>query len=154
MATNLSVEAPDFDQIRKESGIITSNAVKLLWEVINYEIAQRRASVRAATIKLQGRATGDGATAQENNLDIEDSLVWYWSTASSFGLTGIRNGFDGRVVFLHNIGAGTISLKNESGSSDAANRILTKTAGDTTIATNESAILMYINQRWREWAVA
>lgn len=154
MATNLSIESPDFDTVRKESGIITSNALKLLWEVLNYEIAQRRSGVRQATTFLQGTATGDGTTANENNLDTEKSMVWYYNTASSVNLTGIRNGVEGRVIFFHNIGAGTISILNDSGSSDATNRFVNEGAATVSLTTNKSAIYIYLNSRWREWSAA
>ena len=152
MASNLAVESPDFDQIRKESGLITSNAVKLLWEVLNYEIAQRRTGVREATNRLQGRATADAPTAAEDNLDTEGSMLWWYNTSSSVNLTGLRHGVEGRIVFFHNIGSGTITFKHQNAGSAAENRIVTNDAGDLTLATNESAILMYVNSRWREWA--
>src|SRR3990167_10348040 len=150
MATNLSVESPDFDEIRKERGIITSNAVKLLWEVLNYEIGQRRIGVRTAKQLLQGRAVADATTASENNLDLEGALVWWYNTSSSVNLTGIRNGAEGRVIFLHNVGSGTISILHASASSDAANRFVNEGSATVSLTTNKSAIYMYINARWRE----
>ena len=154
MSTNLSITSPDFDQIRKESGLITSNAVKLLWEVLNFEIANRRKGVRQAKNFLLGTITTDTATAAENNLDLLDSLVWWYNTASSFNVTGFRNGIEGRIIFIHNVGAGTITFKHNSGSSDAANRILNDGAGDTAMATNKSVVYQYINSRWRELSLA
>ena len=154
MATNLSIESPDFDEIRKESGLITSNAVKLLWEVLNYEIAQRRIGVRRSTNILQGRITADSTTSGENNLDLEGSMIWYYNTSSNITVTGFRNGVEGRIIFLHNIGSGTITFNNESGSSDTGNRILNNGGGNTAMATDESIIYIYMNSRWREVSLA
>ena len=154
MSTNLSVSSPDFDQIRKESGLITSNAVKLLWEVLNFEIANRRKGVRVAQSTLQGAITTDTTTASENNLDLLGSLVWWYNTASSVNVTGFRNGIEGRVIFIHNVGTGTLTFKHNSGSSDTANRILNNGAADTAMATNQSVVYMYINSRWRELSLA
>ena len=154
MATNLAVEAPDFDEIRKESGFVTSNAVKLLWEVLNYEITKRRLGIRKATNLLQGRATADATTVSENNLDLEGSLVWWYNTASNVNVTGFRNGEEGRAVWVHNVGSGTITFKHSSASSDATNRFLNFGAVDVAMATNQSILYLYINARWREWSAA
>lgn len=42
MSDNLVIESPDFDQIIKESGDFTSDAIKLLWYSLNNEILLRR----------------------------------------------------------------------------------------------------------------
>ena len=42
MAENLVIESPDFDEIRKESGTSTEDAIRLLWFALNGEIKQRR----------------------------------------------------------------------------------------------------------------
>lgn len=46
---NLTVEAPDFDRIRKDSGIHTADAVRLLWYAIN----DTRSQVRKVQAQLQ-----------------------------------------------------------------------------------------------------
>ena len=154
MSVNLSVESPDFDEIRSETGLVTSNAVKLLWEVLNYEIAQRRKTVNRATNFLQGKITTDITTANENNLDTLNSMIWWYNTASSVNVTGLRNGVEGRIIFFHNVGAGTLSFLHDSASSDAGNRFVNNGAATVALATNQSIIYMYINSRWREWSAA
>lgn len=42
MADNLVIESPDFDQIRKETGTATEDAVRLLWFALNNEIKLRQ----------------------------------------------------------------------------------------------------------------
>lgn len=150
MSTNLSVESPDFDYIRHETGLVTSDAIKLLWEVINFEISTRRKGVKRATDYLAGKITSDASTSAEDNLDTLNSLVWWYNTASSFNLTGLRNGVEGRVIFIHNVGGGTITFKHNSGSSDVANRILLQAGVDKGLATGKSIVLLYINAKWRE----
>lgn len=42
MSEQLVIESPDFDQIRKESGTASENAIRLLWYSLNREISDRR----------------------------------------------------------------------------------------------------------------
>lgn len=42
MSEQLVIESPDFDQIRKESGRATEDAIRLLWYALNEENKQRR----------------------------------------------------------------------------------------------------------------
>lgn len=154
MADNLVIESPDFDWIRKETGFITSDAIRQLWYALNYEIKTRRQQQQNVKNKLEGKIVADTTTTSENNLDAQDVLVWYYNTASSVNLTGVRNGVEGRVLFIHNIGAGTITMKNSSGSSDTTNQLVLKAGADKAVATNQSIVFMYINSRWRELSLA
>jgi hypothetical protein len=79
------------------------------------------------------------------------------STASTLRLTasapadvtGLAGGADGRILVLHNIGASTITLKDESASSTAANRFALTT--DLSFLQDMMVFLQYDNtsQRWR-----
>ena len=149
MSTNLAVVSPDFDDIREEAGLTTSNAIKLLWEVLNFEILQRRKGINRAINTLQGKITSDTSTANENNLDTLDSLVWWYNTASNINVTGFRNGVAGRVIIVHNVGSGTITFKHNV-TSDTANQLVLATGADTAVATGASIIFLYINAKWRE----
>lgn len=144
----MQIEAPDFGQIRKESGVATRDAVNLLWTTLNYEMSLRAQTVKFAQDTLQGKALTSAVTTSQNNFDTENALTVTFTGASAFNITGIRNGIAGRVVLLHNLGVGTITLKNESASSDAANRITTVTAGDKTVTTGQTACLHYSASRW------
>lgn len=57
----------------------------------------------------------------------------------------------GRVLWVHNVGAQNIVLAHQSGSSAAANRMISPTAVNITLATNDSARLYYdsTDLRWR-----
>lgn len=64
-------------------------------------------------------------------------------------ITGIAGGTDGRRVTLHNIGANTITLMNESASSTAANRF--KLDANVAISAGKSIDIEYdaTDSRWR-----
>jgi hypothetical protein len=65
-------------------------------------------------------------------------------------VTGLATGTSGRRLFVTAIG-GPLVLANESASSVVANRIVTGTGADVTLAQGASAILTYdaSSQRWR-----
>ena len=64
-------------------------------------------------------------------------------------ITGLQGGADGRLVIIHNIGGFAITLKDESGSSSAANRFAL--SADVSIGIDQSAMLQYdtTSSRWR-----
>lgn len=64
-------------------------------------------------------------------------------------ITGLSGGADGRIVLIHNIGSFSITLKNSSTSSSAANRFLF--SSDLTLSPNVSVTLQYdsTSTKWR-----
>jgi hypothetical protein len=79
-----------------------------------------------------------------------NSSIWRLSSNASRDLTGIV-AHVGMSVDLVNVGSNNIVLKHESSSSAVANRILTPSAGDLTLAAAKSAHLWYdsASSRWR-----
>lgn len=77
------------------------------------------------------------------------SSVIRLSTDASRDLTGLAGGSDGRLAYIHNVGAQNLVLKDESASSSAANRFALN--GDYTVAGDTSVILQYdsTSARWR-----
>lgn len=150
MSNQFTVEAPDFERIRQETGTETQTAVTLLWRVANDEAESRRAGVRAATERIEPKALLLTPSVNQNDLDTKFSTVLRFDGASSINLTGLQARPDPCIVILFVLGAGTITLKNESASSIARNRIVTASGGDVAITTNRSLMLMYTNTRWRE----
>lgn len=150
MATNLVVESPDFDKIRKESGWATEDAVKRLWYVLNDEIRVRRISVRQATDKIDGVVITDAPSAQQDDYDAANATVIYFNGTTSFTFTGLRNGTPGRVLFIHNGNTATITIGNAHAGSATTNRIVTSTGGDKSLTQDTTIILQYIDDRWRE----
>lgn len=150
MAENLSVESPDFDKIRKESGTATSDAIRLLWYVTNNEIADRRRGVREAQEKREGKVLSAAPASAQDNFDAQGAFLVVFTGSTAFNLTGIRNGLDGRCLLIHVTGTGTVTVKNESASSDAANRIDSQSGADLSVTTGKTLILNYYASRWRE----
>lgn len=76
------------------------------------------------------------------------SVVRVYSDAAR-NITGLVAQGDGDIKIVHNIGSFTITLKDESGSSTAANHFAF--AADITLAADESCILQYdsTSARWR-----
>lgn len=149
MASNLVVESPDFDLIEKRAGGPTRDALYLLWSVLNNEITVRSQTVKAAQDTLEGKALADAPAAGQNNYDTQKALTVTFTGSTNFNLTGFRNPVPGRVVLVQNTGSGTVTVKHNSASSDAANRIVTVTAGDKTIATGQTALFHYSQSFWR-----
>lgn len=150
MANQFTVEAPDFDRIKRETGVSTQEAITLLWRVANDEAESRRAGVRAATERMEPKAIALSPSVSQNNLDTQFATVLRFDGASSVNITGLQARPDPTIVILLVIGAGTITLKNQNASSLDRNRIVTSAGGDVAIATNKSVMLMYTNLRWRE----
>ena len=150
MATNLSIESPDFDEIRKRAGTATEDAIKLLWGVLNVEIETRRTSVRQAKEVDEGKVFTLAPTTNQHNLDTKRSTIVLFNGSSAINLTGIVNGVEGQRLTLHNLGSATITIVHNSGSSFAANRIITDTAANKSLTAGSSMILLYLTDLWRE----
>lgn len=150
MAESLTVEAPDFDLLRKETGRATEDAIRTLWYVVNNEMRQRRQLQKRSDDRLQGKILTSTVTTNQNNFDTENALIVLFTGASALNLTGLRNGEEGRTVVLLNIGAGTITVKHASASSDALNRFNTAAAADVSLVTGKTVIVSYANSLWRE----
>lgn len=150
MADNLVIESPDFERIKKESGFATSDAMRLLWFALNNEIAERRTTTRDAKDVDEGRVKSDAPTTQQNDYDSGRVTTVYFTGASAWTLTGLRNGLEGRRIELHNIGAGNVTLANNSASSQTTNRLLMSTGANKILVTDTSTIFTYLSGRWRE----
>jgi hypothetical protein len=149
VAENLTIESPDFDRIKKLDGNAIRDAITLLWYVANNESAVRSQTVQRAQNRISPKVLSAAPAAQQDNYDPADCGYLLFTGGTAFNLTGIRNGIDGRTLLLENLGTGTITLKFESASSDAANRFYTVTGGDKTVTTGQTAFLQYLNSRWR-----
>ena len=149
MSENLQIESPDFDRIQKGDPGAIRDAVNLLWLVLNAEIRSRTQTVQRATNRVNPAVLSAAPTAAQHNFDAGDVGTILFTGSTAFNLTGIRNGVAGRRLKIHTLGSGTVTIKYENGSSDAANRLDTVTAGDKTVATGQTAELEYLNSRWR-----
>lgn len=154
MASNLAVESPNFDRIRKEAGHNTEDAIRSLWYVANAMIDTERRDIQAATDAITGKVTTSSVTSNQDNIDTQGCLTLMFTGAVNFNLTGIRNGAQGRFLILANQGAATITAKHESASSDVLNRIDLAAGVDKSIGSLKTLLLQYLNSRWRELSLA
>jgi len=153
MAENLVVEAPDFDRIDKGDPKATKNAILLLWTVLNYEIKTRIKQVREAKDLTEGAVLSVAWTADQHNLDPGEGRTILSTGTTAVDITGFSGGREGRVLILHVVGSASITLSDLNANSYTTNQIVTVTGGDTTVKTDETAILQYLNSRWRMWSV-
>lgn len=90
-------------------------------------------------------------TSNQNDYDISYYGSLRLNTDASRNVTGFNNGSDGRILYCSNVGAQNIVIQNQNAGSAAANRIITGTGADVTMATDVSWMLKYDNTtlRWR-----
>lgn len=83
------------------------------------------------------------------NLSISSTLRL--TASAAYNITGLAGGAAGRVIIIHNVGSYTITLKDESASSTAANRFALSV--DVVLGTDQSCILQYdvTSNRWRSF---
>jgi hypothetical protein len=92
-------------------------------------------------------ATAWAATQNNVNIDGAGNLFGMVRLAgapgANFTFTGLSGGQSGKRVSIYNASGKTLTLSNGSGSSLAANRFLTGTGADVTIANGGTANLLY-----------
>jgi hypothetical protein len=154
VSVNLSVEAPDFDYIKKEAGTHTADAIRLLWAVANDEAGSRRTGLRIATERIAPKSVIDSPGGAQNDYDTQFGAILRFDGAVAFNLTGLKARTDNTVMIIIVLGAGTVTVKHNSAASETVNRILLAGAADKAVATNKALILVYENTRWREVSLA
>ena len=151
MAENLTVNAPDFDQIRKETRSLSlEQTLRSIWLILNNELQQRRRTVRAVKEQIEGKVLSSAPASNQNNFDTQGALVVLFTGSTNFDLTGLRNGVEGQVKILANVGTAIITVKNNSGSSDALNRFRTGSGADVSLTQDRDVVVTYLNSLWRE----
>lgn len=91
-------------------------------------------------------------TANQNNYDPGTGDIFRLDANAARDITGIKAAANGAAILLVNIGSNAITLKHQSASSDAANRIVVPWAGDYVLAADGgAALLVYFTavSRWR-----
>ncbi len=153
MATNLTIEAPNFEKIRKESGQFTHDAIRLLWAAFNDTRDTERRDFRLASEQVAPKVLHLSPSGSTDNLDLDGSSVVSFEGGSGQNLTGIRAPETGktRIAFIHINGAGTITCKHNA-TSETANQLVLSTGADTARATNTGIIFVYLQAKWREVA--
>lgn len=154
MADNLSVEAPDFDYIKREAGVHTMDGIRLLWSVANSEAKDRRTGVRLAIERQEVKTLVFSLALSQNDFDTAFSTTLRSDGAAAINITGLKARVEGARVRVLVLGAGTVTLKHNSASSEAVNRMLFASGADKAVATNKACDLEYQNSRWREISLA
>jgi hypothetical protein len=124
---------------------------------------QASGSYAAATHASQHQTGGSDAipnvvtspsqiTADQNDYAIGSGDIFRLDASAARNITGIVAGANGQAVLLVNTGSFAITLKHESASSTAANRLTVPWAGDYVMSANGgAALLVYFTatNRWR-----
>lgn len=155
MASNLTIESLDFDRIRRGDARETGDAIEFLWQVINDVDKRARQGIRLAVDRSEWRVEEISPTASVDDFDLGNASILHFAGASSVNFTGLLapSGGAARLVLAKVLGSGTITIKHNA-TSEEPNRILTFSAGDLALATNQSAWLLYLDSRWREIKLA
>lgn len=92
----------------------------------------------------------DQITADQNNYSLPDAILTRFSTDASRTITGFAGSKAG-IKIIANVGSNDLILANNSGSSDAENRILTHSGANITLGAGQLAIMTYdfTSARWR-----
>lgn len=153
MASNLTIEAPNFEKIGKEAGQFTQDAIALLWAAFNDTRKTERMDFRQATDILAPKVLTLAAAASVNNLDLEGCSVLSFTGASAQNLTGARAPDTGktRILIVFVGGAGTITVKHLA-TSESGNQFSNSTGADVALATGHGRIYVYLAGKWREVA--
>lgn len=154
MATNLSIESPDFDLIKKGNFNAIEDAMRLLWFVANDESARRRQNDRLIGERYSPKVVNIAPSGATNNLDSQGAGLLLFTGTTSLNLTGIIARTEGDILFCFVQGSGTITFKHNSGSSDSGNVFLFQSAADVAVTTNKALILQYLLGKWRELKLA
>lgn len=91
-------------------------------------------------------------TANTNDYNPGAGDIFRIDANAARDITGIVAGTNGKAIVLVNVGSSAVTLKHESASSSANNRITVPWAGDFLMAANGgSAVLVYFtaSNRWR-----
>ena len=150
MPEQATLDAPDFDLIQKQAGLAAAVGMRTLWGALNNEMRQRRIGVRLAKEQRVGKITTVSWGSSQNNFDFEGAMILLSTGSSNVDLTGLSKGQEGQILFILNVGSGTITVKNNSASSSAAHRFRTQSGADLSLTTDKTVIVQYANSLWRE----
>jgi hypothetical protein len=92
-------------------------------------------------------------TSNQDNYSPGVGLEQEWSSDASRNVTGMLAGQDGEIRWVYNVGAQDIVLQHENASSSAANRWLTSTGADVTLAAGGVARARYRGGAVTRWRV-
>lgn len=153
MASNLTIEAPNFEKITKEAGQFTSDAISTLWAALNLTRQELRVGVRMATDIAAPKVLTLAPSASVNDLDLQGCSVLSFTGSSAVNFTGMRAPETNhtRIVYVQVNGSATITAKHNA-TSETANQLTHGSGADVTLATGAGIIYVYLAGKWREVA--
>lgn len=89
------------------------------------------------------KGTDYATTGDQNNVNLGNGSYFRYTGNGTASFTGLAGGTDGRYIMLVNASSNNLTIKHNSGSSLAANRILIETGTDVVITPNSSMQLQY-----------
>ena len=131
---------------------ITFDTTNFFWDQTNFRLGLKTNSPNTA-LDVNGDFAirhSDVATA---------ATIAALSTTTSFvrltgstvtDLQGIASGFDGKVLILANVSSATVTVSHQDAGATAADRIISPTGADVSLAANNTMILVYdsVQSRW------
>ena len=153
MASNLTIEAPNFEKIAKEAGQFTSDAITTLWAALNDTRSDVRVQTRLAKGQIEPGLLSLAPAASTNNLDLGESSIVSFTGSSAQNFTGMKAPETGkaRVVWVQVSGSATITAKHNA-TSETANQLTNATGADVSLSTGKGIIYAYLASKWREVA--
>lgn len=153
MATNATIESPNFEKIDKEAGGFTSNAIATLWAALNDTRATERRDFRRASNNVSPGLLTLAPAGSTDNLDITNFGIISFTGASAQNFTGMRapETGDAKIMFCQVSGAGTITFKHNV-TSETANQLTNASGADVARTTGQGIIYAYLASKWREIA--
>jgi hypothetical protein len=91
------------------------------------------------------------ANGNNNNIALPANAtnISYSGPTGAHAITGIAGGAEGQVLIIQGNTTQTLTLANNSASSDDANKIITATGGDIAVGGQAVVSLVYRGSRWR-----
>lgn len=148
MADSFNFEAPDFPSINQVMPAPAAQGLYRVWLAAVEGLKRLRASIQVAKDRIEPLLFTKAHTVNMNNLDIGAASVLQFTGSAAVDLTGIVAPETGknRILFLYNLGSGTVTLKHNSGSSATAHQLFCITAADFSLANGVGAIFVYFNK--------
>jgi len=133
------------------SNVFENSMIKIINKISSLEKKISSMMASRSLYLVLNENTPDQVTADQNNYIVGDYDVIRMSTDASRTITGIAGGKKGRVLTIHNVGSQNIVIAHQSASSSVENRVISPTAANITLGTNDSITLYYdsTDLRWR-----
>lgn len=141
----------DLNAIQRETGPTAAAAVGLILRLLRVEQDERLRTVTDAKQTLEPFVYTAAPTTNQDNVDIGQASIVYYTGSTNFNLSGFRCPDPGkaRFVVLHNSGSANITVKHEATSS-SSNQFHLSTGADKTVGTDKALIFVYLDSKWRD----